>query len=488
MTSLQAKPRPPLDRLSLLPNELLDAIFGLSYSSLIPTAPLSKRLRPFQERQLYRSIVLKTVDQFHALSRTLHLNSTRGQFVLNLGIAWLPFYGDDTSNLSLDDLLSKIPNLVTLILPVGPGYYSTPNAEVMARLLAVRSVTVTRFEPTAADSSRFELSDFAFLSELPNLNELDVLDWPQSATGSVQYSKAFSFARVQTLGVTGVEADEATILQIVNLCPSLLHLYLLACHDVLIEFPGLPPYLPATLRSLSLLAPNASFAACDSLLLRFSHLRILDLGAVSHSRSIHTTLAQLPNLVSIRLGDGQVDYRGFAALVSGPSRLVDLRSITLNSAYSSINLFGTYTPAPSDPSFSADAAFWPDDMSDWVHPSEYLPDPVGLRTLRGVCHSNGVRLSGTMFKCLEALEEFRIESNNRAVLSAVFGRHLSPLRQVRAAAMRDQVPLPSDDLDSLDPDHLEVVETELPETYRLVLSLRNKARSEKVGQEQGHDD
>ncbi|GAA6018700.1 hypothetical protein JCM11491_001269 [Sporobolomyces phaffii] len=246
------------------------------------------------------------------------------------------------------------------------------------------------------------------------------------------------------------------------------------------------PLLPPTLQSLRLDTRKEPGRPtfCDPFLPQFRQLRRLDLADGCFSPSIDTTLAQLPNLVAIRLGHGTAHYRGLASLASGPTRLVALKSITLETATSVFgDLGGDRTRAPSDPSFSAPSALTLDHhLSEWVSPSEFLPDPVGLRTLMEACKSSGVKLGGTLFHLFKPLEEWYIEANNRAVLRAAASgrdRDFRRLRRIQSDALqRAGVSLPSFDLDSLDPDRLEVVETELPEKEWFVLSLRNKARSE----------
>ncbi|GAA6018035.1 hypothetical protein JCM11491_000040 [Sporobolomyces phaffii] len=480
--SQNCQPTRRVDRLSRLPNELLDTIFDLAYPYCYPYRPprfpLSKRLRPFQERLLYGRITLRSVDRFYSLYRTLDLDSTRGELVTEIAICSQSRPRNYPSRVSLDDLLSKLPNLVTLDFPVGSSHYEAPSGAVMSRLSGVTKVIALIQDSGPAHDLAFKMTNLASLSMLPNLNELEIREWPSFDAEDHQRSASFSFEKVERLAVVGDGADEETVLRIVNLCPNLLYLGLVSTYDEDAFFPDLLPLLPVTLRSLRLFSPCGSFAPCDSLLPRFSQLRQLELDHNCYSTGICHTLAQLPNLVGIRLWNGKVDYRNLAALVSGPSRLVELKSITLNNRDLDLDkrLFGHCTPAPSRPRFSAKKAYLPGDMTDWANPSEYLPDPVGLRTLRGVCHSNGVRLSGTMLDCLETLENFHIESNNRAVLAAAYrgDRDFDQLHHTRTEASRAGVTLPSFDLDSLDPDRLEVVEAELPEKSWFVLSLRNK--------------
>ncbi|GAA5832361.1 hypothetical protein JCM5353_000289 [Sporobolomyces roseus] len=60
-----------MDRLSLLPNELLDDIFDLSHTLKQPlTGPLSKRLLPFFHRSFYRDISLSSYEQLEQLCQT----------------------------------------------------------------------------------------------------------------------------------------------------------------------------------------------------------------------------------------------------------------------------------------------------------------------------------------------------------------------------------------------------------------------------------
>ncbi|GAA6018036.1 hypothetical protein JCM11491_000041 [Sporobolomyces phaffii] len=292
--------------------------------------------------------------------------------------------------------------------------------------------------------------------------------------------ESFSLRGVETLRVHGRGADTMSVAGLVNLCPRLVHLELFTWVDEA-DFSALLPLLPATLRSLRLDSTGGTNRPCDSFLPRFRQLRRVHLGHGCYSQSIHRTLAQLPDLVTIRFGSGMDDYQTLASLVSGPDRLVDLKSIALDGFYMCRkDLMGIRTPAPSDPSFSTGDAAIEVNMTDWALPSSHRPDPVSLRELARLCDSNGVDLSGTMLKCLETLDAFHLESNNRAVLAVVFGPDdtFNRIRDVRSAASRAGVCLPTFDLDSLDPDNLEIVETALPEKDWFVLSLRNKTKQE----------
>ncbi|GAA6018023.1 hypothetical protein JCM11491_000034 [Sporobolomyces phaffii] len=446
-----------------------------------PKFPLSKRLRPFQERLLYGRIDLRSVDRFHSLYHTLDLDPTRGELVTEIAICSQSRPRNDPSRVSLDDLLSALPNLVTLSLPTGPTQYKAPSRAIMHRLSRVTHVTTRVHDDSFGHDSRFRLSDLACLSALPNLETLEIHGSSTLLNGVNSYPEAFRFSNLETLRFVQTGADADAVVKLVDLCPNLVH-FEWSSYLKEPDFPRILPFLPPTLRSLCIETPTIFFDQCDPFLPRFTKLQSLDLTDLCYSFEIHTALAQLPDLTEVRFEGSAVDYRGLASLVSGPSRMVNLKSITLDTRESELDEepVGNRAPAPSAPSFpppQGDVTLSLD-MSDWPSLRDDLEDPVGLRMLVGACESNGVNLSGTLLDCFEALEDFHIEHNNRAVLAVAFGpdNTFDRIRDARLAASQDGVSVPDFDLDSLDPDHLEVVETELPEKEWFVLSLRNKPK------------
>ncbi|GAA6018702.1 hypothetical protein JCM11491_001271 [Sporobolomyces phaffii] len=484
-----SQPTRRVDRLSRLPNELLDTIFDLAYPYCYPYRPpkfpISKGLRPFQERLLYREINLSSVDQFHALSRTLDLDPTRGELVEGISIVSCSRPREDPSKVSLDDLLSRLPNLVALELPTGSHQYQEPSESVLTKLSKVKYVTTTVHVEPPDEKWRFHPSPFAFLSALPNLVELAISAWPyhDDFVWTHTHGHAFEMRSMWGLRIEGPGAGAPNVAAFIALCPNLVHLELITVDGGFSSSPdsSLLRLLPVTLQSLRLDCPMNVFAPCEQLLTHLTQLRRLDLGSACHSYDVHTALAQLPLLVSVRLGNCVVDFAGFASLVSGPSRLVHLEHITLDTFLRLDTLMGTRTPAPSDPSFSAAAAESLDRyLNDWAEPDNYLGDPNELRALVRACEANGVALDGTMRDLCEPLEAWNVECNNRAVLICASGhdRQFTWLGWARARAARAGVSLPTLDLDELDPARLEVVEIELPEKDWFVLSLRNKSEAQ----------
>ncbi|GAA6018701.1 hypothetical protein JCM11491_001270 [Sporobolomyces phaffii] len=292
--------------------------------------------------------------------------------------------------------------------------------------------------------------------------------------------ESFRLRNVETLVVDGHGADSVSVAGLVNLCPNLVHLDL---YSWMVEpdYPRLLPLLPATLRSLRLEpGPGTTPETFDSFLPRFSQLRRLTLGIGCHSQYTHNALARLTHLTALHLIGGVFHYRDLVNLVSGPSRLSNLVSITLESGDTYRKQYGgTRTPAPSDPAFSTEIVEMLDGrMTDWVYGASLAEDRKASRILVEACLSNGVCLGGTALDRFETVEDFHIEANNRAVLLATLRRPdgLFHIQQVRSEATRQGIALPSYDLDSLEPDNLEIVETALPEKNWFILSLRNKTK------------
>jgi len=243
--------------------------------------------------------------------------------------------------------------------------------------------------------------------------------------------------------------------------------------------------LPSTLHSLKLGSEYASISPRDDLLRRFTVLKSLDLDKHCYSIEIHTTLAQLPLLVEIRLGGGTISPIGFINLVSGPTRLSNLKRIALDFgigsegrsvSYETSFLYGGNV-SMEDWKLSEDMEAGTGKRGDYV---------VELTRFVSLAESNGIEVLGTIHEALALVKDYWVEASNRAILALqarsehrdLRSEEFDRLRDVRQSAITYGVPLPQLDIDSLDPRRLELDKIELPERDWFMYSVRNRGDSE----------
>lgn len=376
--------------------------------------------------------------------------------------------------------LSLLPNLVSLDVPFSPPLFTSSDATSLSR------TSFPRLERLAtsikSENGTLDVDKLAQLAVLPALKQLKICNWNVGDDSEVHRATTTLLPGIQSLEIEGNAADLDLVQFVVNSCPSILHLELNSTYDDVLEYSSHLSLLPSDLQSLFLRGSSSTYSPVDSSLPRFSQLRSLRLGDKCYSRDVHLALQQLPLLAHIHLGEGRIDCDGFQSLFSGPSRLAHLRTITLDFLDGSI---GEKISAPSSSTSDAESERerCSIEMYDWELPdfADYGRYSVlGLRRLVDVAEENGVEVTGTFLQAIEFVYAYRIEENNRTVVQAYLHKSLDHLRWSRLEAEADGVPLPDLDIDSLDKDHLEIVETGLPEQEWFVLSLKNK---EEVGAE-----
>ncbi|GAA5960928.1 hypothetical protein JCM3765_007544 [Sporobolomyces pararoseus] len=462
------------DYLSRLPNELLEDIFDYAYSSSPPPPmPLSKRLLPFHQKHLYRQITLSSPTQVNIFLASISSNKEKGKMVKEIEFD-RSRDGVVESIEVLENLFPLLPNLQHLDLRSQEIEVCQQSNILFGTLTNITSVIT---EPVSV-YDRIDLDHFAFLSTLPSLNKLEIYDWPPSTGYCLTHEGRFELAHLKSLKIQGEGAEESTAANLAKLCPALLHLELNSTWDDVLDFDRCITQIPARPESLQLSSqytPHANLS--PHLLLRFTNLRSLDLADGCYSKTIHTALQLLPLLKKIRLGGGAISPPSFLTLLSGPARLVHLEIVILD--------FYVGERGICVVDLSEDL-----EMEDWKMPrasvkeaeeGEPDEDPLQLGELRQlieVAEENGVEVKGSCHEALENLQDFWIEKNNRAILSAYNGHddEFLWLQTVRRDAVVAGVALPSFDIDSLDPDHLELVKTELPERDWFILSLMSRSQ------------
>jgi hypothetical protein len=348
----------------------------------------------------------------------------------------------------------------------------------MTKLTGVRKATAFIKDSEAENDERFDLADLAVLSALPSLSQLDVQDWTWIEYGSLLCRHSFQLGSVERLRVSGNGADGEAVAQMVEVCPRLLHLEVVTFYEDRLEFKKLLPRLPVTLHSLKLDAPFGYPDHYDPFLPRFSHLRSIDLGDCCYSSDIHSALARLPLLAYVRLGEGSVNAHAFLSLVSGPSCLVHLEAVVLDTIGELVMEAGRKVLPPSHPSFSVKSMIDPE-MDDWNDFQLDLTAKSGFNRLVEVAKDNGVKVGGTLFAGFRFAEDYWTEANNRAVLAAFHRKDCEPIQDVVVNASASgynlsPIPVHVHDLDYLEFADFEMVETEIPEKEWYILSLKEK--------------
>jgi len=303
------------------------------------------------------------------------------------------------------------------------------------------------------------------------LTSLQLYDWKIYNDGSVLQSQALTLPRLERLRIEGTGAEDDSVEHLTSRCPALRHLALHSTWDNdLYIFPSLKTQ-PLTLQSLSLSVENCLSVVHDeqSILERFTQLRSLHLGDYCYDDTIPSTLLKLPLLVDIHLGQGPLELDHFLPLVSGSSRVLFLKTITLDVEPGRI---GKKISPPSKHDFDAarELQRCPVAMSDWRLPEQgedVTLDVIDLKRLITVARENRVTVKGGVLTALQTIEDYHLESNNRDVIHTYFV-DLVRSRQARRNSLEDGFPPPS-----LKFSELEIVEMELPERNWFALDLRS---------------
>jgi len=387
----------------------------------------------------------------------------------------------DPTEANLDLLASLFPLLANLTHLDCPflTYLHERTPGITDSLSRLRSLTMSiRSDHREGDHrAHLELKQLAFLRGLPSLRDLNLNDWEIYHDGYVASRRLVILPQLERLRIQGPGAEDHSVSLLTAKCPALVHL---ALHSTWNEgfylYDSLDRH-PSSLQSLFLSVEKCSDVVDDrqAVLERFTQLRSLYLGDYCYNNAVHSTLLNLPLLVDVHLGQGLFNPDDFLPLVSGTSRLLFLETITLDADFGSI---GKKISAPSTKGFDATRELerCPVEMIDWRLPEQgedVTFEAAGLKRLIEVAKENGVTVKGGVLSALQMVDDYHLESHNRAILFT-YSHTLDHLRKARLDAVRDGVALPPPDLDSLDLDRLEIVEIDLPEQDWYMLSLRNK--------------
>ncbi|GAA5962618.1 hypothetical protein JCM3765_006860 [Sporobolomyces pararoseus] len=464
-TELSERPEstpPRIDRLSKLPNELLDEIFQYTYDAHPPRSPLSKRLLPFFEKHRYHRVVFlrNGYRQLYSFLDSIACQPQRVKYVISLDVRAL-----NPSFNQVEFLLLNLPCLIHLGVPSETMKDRVRSKQLFSTLPNIKSVTT---EPTENNVGFVDaLDNFAFLSVLPSLNELQIINWSFGANPVFIEETNFSLSHVRTLRIESVIVEEPPVVGIVNSCPALRHLELVATHYQALDFTDCLSTITTDLESLTLDSDDEIPGVDEAALLRFTNLRSLTLGRGVYEPEIYTALQRLPLLRRIRLEGGPISPLKFLPLLRGPSRLVHLESITLDFGVGAKGFRVDSTAEEIGGCVEMDDWMIPqfrgwEEEDNWEQTGLPLSDVFGFKRLFEVAAESQVAIRGSVMEAVETLEEYWIEANNRAVLvvhhlkedpgdSENFEMWLQHLREVQEGARNAGVSLPTLDVDALVP-------------------------------------
>jgi len=359
-THLFSLPLSQMDRLSLLPNELLDDIFDLVHTEKEPlTGPLSKHLLPSFQRTFYRDILLSSYEQLDRLCQT----SRRRLDLMRLTCAFkleIPTFENGESEIQTKDpnfpsndavfnLLSRLSSLQRLRVSgssrIASLLLSPPNKSDYPFFS-----TLVNLQLKASFESHRDPFEYLLLSSLPQYQLLEalVLDTTQHTphltpvarnTGGIDKSRPFS-PHLRAIALQGPLAASEYAGMIIASIPSMAYLRILNTAD---SFPGMRELLaqvqqPHQVEFLALLMPNGEIAAGTNQILSsaltplrlFTHLRAIQLDIDVSFEEVMSALPS-PPLEHIELLDAcDFSISTLTKVVSGSTKVQTLKELVLN--------------------------------------------------------------------------------------------------------------------------------------------------------------
>ncbi|GAA6013439.1 hypothetical protein JCM11491_006080 [Sporobolomyces phaffii] len=477
------------DRLSSLPNELLDHIFDLAHTLDHPsTGAISKHLLPFHISGLYRRIHLERATNLGKLIDKVSRERD---------------YGERIRSLKIDHSLQGPISLDSFPWDdVGPFFQSLSRLEDLdlgedqLDLLRVSldeylrdSGTMMRSLVTLRVRGQFP---FWWFEAVPSLVKLEFLHFNYIPYAIHELRDPLKLPRLVSLSFTGVRAGDSSIASYFSLCPNLRHLSLHMKY-VPANYGFLLSLLPTTLVSLELESDSQYRTdPCDDLLPRFTQLERLSLDKGIFTPQLPSHLASLSHLKELRLAEGIFSIDRFLALVSGPTRRRSFRKLTLDYDYELRSKIGYRLEVDEDGSIGS--RWVPGEgrlaAGDWILPSFDFDDGVWngfmssrIRDLIRFARCHGIVIDGNFSHALGIADAFLLEVANLAVYRSFRDGDLRHIVDLQENYPHLCGGLPSLDLDALDQENLELVKTDLPDEGWFQLSLRNKESNEGHGDE-----
>ncbi|GAA5840289.1 hypothetical protein JCM5353_002813 [Sporobolomyces roseus] len=467
-----------IDRLSLLPNELLDHIFDLAYTlDTLSTGPLSKHLLPFHITGIYRRISLTKPINIARLIEKINKSPDVAKTVkmLRFDCQSDPFavFKRIASPELIEQFFRQLVHLEWLDL--GEDRYGLFDK---FRTIQHPVSSSPLHHITSAASSRTPQPLLDFMS-FPTLRSLHVTIYDRQRQ-AFDVRGLPSLPLLTQLTISGRYADDPSIASFCILCPSLTHLSLYAYSAVYVNLLGA---LPATLSQLKLgtidvrgsIGRGSGGQHCSAQLSRFILLQSLSLDDDLFSSHLPSHLASLQHLETLKLVGDHIFNVDMVKLLSSPTRPPSLRVLDLCLDRISIGRrlevdelgrsIGSYEPGEND---------W-QVARDWTWP-EYveLGKMYGheeMYAIRKVAAQSGVEIRGSLYEALEMVDVYFLELANIAIYRCFRYSTLEPYNELQDRRLDSR--LPPLDLESLDPSNLDLVKTDLPDEGWFALSKRN---------------
>ncbi|GAA5885860.1 hypothetical protein JCM16303_000087 [Sporobolomyces ruberrimus] len=446
-----------IDRLSLLPPELLSAIFDIAHDPEHPLVDgLSRTLYPYVRRNLYRQIRLQNPASLQTLLVTLSRNPHLVSLVVDFDAP-----GDSRNGSLVDPVLFD----EFLTLQASEPSASNPGNSPLTRLPFLRSLSY--------DSIVLSSDHFLRLARLRSLTRLKI------GFDVFEQNRFFWFPwssrlRLEELHLVGFQySDEAEerwssdFAKVVDQCLSLTRLVL---EDQVL--PNYRSFLSAltlsksTLTSLSLLSEpldDNHQIACDDILPHFMNLEKLDLEDGTVTDKLPTHLRKLAKLASLRFGvDTHYDGANFGEIVDlvwGPRRIKTLQNLVLDTFEGKIGerfnaSAGNSWRAVGEGGLELSKTGWSDEgYPDWTG--------EGLLELVELGRENGVCVTGSAMGMIKVWEAFDLELANRIVLQAHETKSLDEYVEMRSSGLIKR--LPELNVDKLKTKQFKLVKIDLPE-------------------------
>ncbi|GAA5912414.1 uncharacterized protein JCM6883_005661 [Sporobolomyces salmoneus] len=469
-----------IDRLSLLPNELLDKIFDYAHTLDQPfTGPLSKRLLPFHITGIYRQMKVSKVTKLLRLAAKLNAESYLREVVRALqvdGTVDLDKFGEFSMKWLFGPFLKRLRKLEDLRLDhpkIAQMFYRYLEAQPLSlRSSLFPNLRSLRVCGGSRRTPQFPLIVYGSLDPLVNL-EYENYIFPY---GHLQFPDGPLARDLTRLSIIGAYADDVAIGSFCSRCFNLTSLRLKSVNS---HYEDLIQALPTRLTELELIeegvGPAHSF--CDHLLPRFTRLRRLHIGHTLFSEVLATHVAHLSLLEHLELGRGSISINRLHPLVSGPTRLPSLQTLHLSLIPYEI---GTRIEVDEDGSLtSGELPVDGYEIGDDWHLAEFEGEEGDEYTVKGLAEfvrlakEEGIEIEGPILKAGEARQAYLLEVANIAVYRSWMRKDFGVIFRLQNQYPQLCQRIPLLDFDSLDPTKLKLVKKELPDENWFSLTLEN---------------
>ncbi|GAA5955742.1 hypothetical protein JCM3765_001837 [Sporobolomyces pararoseus] len=451
-----------IDRLSSLPPELLSPIFDLAHDPEEPLRePLSKTLLPYFRQNLYRQIRISSSSSLSKLLATVQSNPSLAQLINDLDTS--EDEAEPDASYPLKRLLPHLPSLQSLSITELPSLSHGIDSSIAHSLKSFRALS---YRCTTLSNI-----DLGILSHLQNLRQLEIR-FAEYVSEEEEESECARLDGVETLelgdiwqGQSGTDnAWMSSVSNFIDRFPRLTKLTLVADNTpCFARVLSSLTEVKQSLKSLELWSPEQEDEfgiACDHLLPRFPNLEHLYLGDGTVSSNLPLHLAQLAHLQTLTLGCdtqwGGPSARQLLSLVQGPTRILTLRSLFLDS-------FSSKVGKRFDVEDAIDSRR-PLTLSDWrdhhLHRAEDW-EAADIWRLKEAGVANGVKVSGSTFEALRVSELAVLERANRLILHTYQTKSFKEYIAKRASPLV-RPRLPDLDVSQLDPQNLKLVKIDLP--------------------------